>query len=64
MKGTERWDSIVEELAWIVGDLARLTAAAKGEREVVAQLREAARHAARAGVLALPRTRYGARREP
>jgi hypothetical protein len=61
MNRTERWDSIVEELVWIVADLARLTAAATSEREVVAQLREASRHAARAGVLALPRTRYGAR---
>jgi hypothetical protein len=61
---TARWDLIVEELVWLVSDLARLTAAATGEPRIVAQLREASRHAARAGVLALPLSRYGGREEP
>ncbi len=56
---TEMWDATVNDLVRILGDLALLSAAATGEREVVEQIQAGAEHVARAAALALPRSRFG-----
>ncbi len=56
---TARWDPLVAELVQIVGDLARLSAAATGQREAVAQLQEGAAHVATAASLLLPLSSLG-----
>lgn len=60
---TLAWDAVVDELVRTLGVLARLSAAATGEGEIVAQIQEGAVHVARAATLALPKSRYG-RSEP
>ncbi len=58
-KSEQHWNLVVKELIEIVGDLARLSSAAAGQREVVARIEEGARHIATAASMALPLSTLG-----